>query len=340
MRYFYILILSTFIISCKSDKINITITHVDNSEIDSLSIRALEVKNEKEIFFAGSKSTFGYTLDGGKSWDLSKLDTLNQEFRSIAVLDGAILLMNVGSPAKVYRSTNLGKTWNVTFIDSAKTAFYNSMKFWDNENGIATGDPQQEGCLSIIRTTDGGKSWSKVACENLTKTKNGEAQFAASNTCIDAIDNNIWIATGGKKSSIIKSDDFGETWSLLKTDFISGKQMTGIFSIDFLDKNNGFIIGGDWENMTNTENNKFFTKDGGQTWNKANSENVGYRSCVQYMPNTNSLVSVGIPGISISLDRGENWKNISDENNFYTLRFIDNNSAWIAGKGKLAKLEF
>ena len=341
MRFSLILLLFTSIISC-SDNVELSkIEYVQNTELDSLSIRALVVKNEHNFFFSGSNSTFGFSNDGGKNWSITSIDTLKQEFRSLVVLDSSILMMNVGSPAKIYRSTDLGNTWNVIFVDSAKSAFYNSMKFWDNKNGIATGDPQQEGCLSVILTNDGGETWNKISCDKLPKLDKGEAQFAASNTCIDAIGGKIWIVTGGMNSRIIRSEDSGDSWEMIETEFVRGEEMTGIYTIDFYDKNNGVIFGGDWNKKCKSNNNKFYTSDGGDTWNKATSDDkVCYRSCVQYTSNKNKIIALGISGISLSENGGMSWKNISSEKDFYTVRVINDSTAIAAGKGKIGFISF
>ena len=340
MKLLLLALISFATISCSNNNDQADIKFVVNSEIDSLSIRALEVKNEKEIFFGGSNSTFGYSNDGGESWNISRIDTLKQEFRSIAILDSLVLLINIGSPAKLYRSTDLGKSWNVSTIDSSETAFYNSMKFWDNKNGIATGDPQEDGYLSILMTDDGGETWNKLPSEILPKLDEGEAQFAASNTCVDAIDGNIWIATGGKNSRIIRSRDAGKSWQLMELDFVKGNEMTGIYSVDFYDVNNGFVFGGDWNKKCKSNNNKFYTSDGGDTWINATSEDrVCYRSCVQYSTK-DKLIALGIPGISTSDDGGNTWNNISEVRNFYTVRIINDSTAIAAGRGQIAKIIF
>jgi photosystem II stability/assembly factor-like uncharacterized protein len=340
MKNSIFILLSFLILSCSNDIEHVKIKYATNTEIDSLSIRALEVKNENEIFFGGSNSTFGYSTDGGSTWNISQIDTLNLEFRSIAVLDSTVILLNIGSPAKMFRSNNLGKSWEITVVDSSKTAFYNSMKFWDNKNGIATGDPQGDGVLSILITNDGGVTWNKLSSDVLPKLDEGEAQFAASNTCVDAIDGNIWIATGGKNSRIIRSKDAGKSWKLIEIDFVKGEEMTGIYSVDFYDKNNGVIFGGDWNKRCKSSKNKFYTTDGGNTWYESTAEDrVCYRSCVQYATN-NKLIALGIPGMSLSTDGGKTWSNISKVKDFYTVRIVNDSTAIGAGKGKIAKIIF
>ena len=335
---FILLLFPLLFISC-SDK-PIVIDYVSDIDVSNISIRALHVEDEDHIFFSASNSTFGYTTDGGENWQLKKIDTLNQEFRSIYVVENNIFVVNIGSPTKVLKSEDYGTTWQTTYTDTSKIAFYNSIKFWDNDNGIISGDPQQEGYLSLLITKDGGEHWLKIDSSKLPKIDTGEAQFAASNTCIDAINGTIWIATGGKNSHIIKSSDYGETWNLIDIDFIKNETMTGIFSIDFYDNKNGFAFGGNWNDMENSTKNRFYTKDGGESWQEAkNNVDVGYRSCVQYSSEKNTIVALGIPGISISKNGGLSWQNISDEKDFYTFRFVDDNTVWAAGKGKLARIK-
>ena len=116
----------------------------------------------------------------------------------------------------------------------------------------------------------------------------------------------------------------------------------GIYSIDFYNKKNGFAIGGDYTKPLDNISNKIITNDGGKTWKTvADNQNPGYRSCVQYFPNSKgkSLVAIGFNGIDVSNDRGHSWKHISDES-FYTIRFLNKCTAYAAGKGKISKLHF
>ena len=83
-------------------------------------------------------------------------------------------------------------------METKEKAFYDSMQFWDDENGIAVGDPTVN-CMSILLTKDGGNSWNKIACENLPLAVEGEAAFAASNTNISLVDQNALLSRGGKK---------------------------------------------------------------------------------------------------------------------------------------------
>jgi photosystem II stability/assembly factor-like uncharacterized protein len=212
------------------------------------------------------------------------------------------------------------------------------MAFWDDREGIAMGDPIR-GCLSIIKTVDGGNNWIKISCDKLPQVEDGEAAFAASNSNISLFGNHVWIVTGGKKARVFHSDNRGDTWNVYHTPIVQGAKMTGIFSCDFFDEKTGIIFGGDWENQTLNQNNKAVTHDGGQTWKLiADGKDPSYRSCVQYIGNTpNEIIAVGIPGISLSTDGGLSWKNISTES-FYTVRRTQH-ILWFGGANKMGRLE-
>ena len=170
----------------------------------------------------------------------------------------------------------------------------------------------------------------------------GEAAFAASNTNISIVDNHTWIATGGKKARIFYSPDKAKTWQVFDTPIVQGEATQGIYSVDFYDEMKGFIIGGDYTKPDENKANKAVTTDGGKTWNLvAEGQNPDYRSCVQYLPGREAkeLVTVGFNGVSFSNDAGQTWQQLSDEA-FYTIRFIDDSTAYAAGKNRIAKLRF
>ena len=85
------------------------------------------------------------------------------------------------------------------------------MKFWNESEGIAIGDPV-ENCMSVIITRDGGNTWEKLPCEILPEVEKGEAAFAASNSNIAVFGNHAWVATGGRKSRVMHTADKGKTW--------------------------------------------------------------------------------------------------------------------------------
>ena len=303
------------------------------------STRALEVENDSTCWFAGSKNKFGYTNDYGKTWkdNVIKYDTFNLEFRSISVTTNSIFIFSVGSPALLFKIDKKTLNYKLVYKETNEKAFYDSMQFWDDENGIAVGDPTAN-CMSIVLTKDGGNSWNKIACENLPLAIEGEAAFAASNTNISLVDQKAFIATGGKEANILVGTEYGKSWEKYKTPIIQGEKMTGIFSIDNLSMDTAIIAGGDWSAKQKIKKAMAITKDGGINW-QLKENNPGYISCVQFIPKTKSLVASSTTGIYYSEDLAESWVKISDEG-YYTFRVSENGKyLYFSRKNKLMNVD-
>ncbi len=316
-----------------------TSVKIEEVTIENSSIRAIEAMKDSSLFYATSDGYLGLMLPSLKNTKDKKVfyDTITPHFRAIASNTKNIFMLSIGNPALLYKYDE-GEL-KIVYIEKHDNIFYDAMAFFDEQNGIAMGDPTED-CLSIILTKDGGSTWQKISCENLPKIKEGEAAFAASNSNISIHDKNVWLVTGGKHARVLYSPDMGETWSVYNTPIVQGDEMTGIFSVDFFDSKNGIIFGGNWNDKATNKSNKAITKDGGKTWKLiADGKEPGYKSCVQYVPNTNGkeLFAVGTTGISFSNDGGNSWKKVSDSA-FYTIRFVNKNFAWLAGDQKIGKM--
>ncbi|MFI1743743.1 WD40/YVTN/BNR-like repeat-containing protein [Thalassobellus sediminis] len=305
-----------------------------------LSIRAIDILNDKSLAFAANNGAFGLYNPKTKLWQTSiqKHDTLNLHFRAVAHTNTDFFMLSIESPALLFKTGDTGNM-ELVYKEEGASVFYDAMTFWNVREGIAVGD-SMNGCLSIIITRDGGQSWQKIPCDNLPKAEAGEGAFAASNTNIKTIGNKTWIAT--TNGNIYYSEDKGASWEVVKTPIVQDKATEGVYSIDFYDENNGFAIGGDYTNPEANTANKIKSTDGGKTWSLvAENENPNYKSCVQYIPNRGGkeLVAVGFNGIDFSNDSGESWKHISDDG-FYTIRFLNDTVAYAAGHGKISILTF
>lgn len=333
------------LISCKTEKqytprtINsVTITEMKQ---DSTSIRAILAIDANKLTYAGSIGDITTTEDGGKTWSTQKLkynDSIIPHFRSIAQNNNDIFVLSVANPALLYKKSQ--EEFQLVYIEKNEKVFYDSMKFFaDGKHGIAVGDPTED-CPSIILTSDGGNTWTKLPCSQLPTFEEGEAFFAASNTNISIVNNAVWIGSGGTKARILKSTDFGNTWEIFDTPIVQGDGPQGIYSIDFYDENHGIAIGGNYSKPEDNLANKAVTSDGGKTWTLvANNQNPNYKSCVQYVPNTNGkeVFAVGKTGVSFSNDGGHTWTDVSKDG-YYAIQFVDSNTAWLSGHEKIGKL--
>ena len=358
MKYLYLLVATFTLLTCKS-KMNdqkdegtqnvdpviseVIISHIVEDEL--LNVRAIEVIKEKKILiFLSSLGDMGvYDVDRNDyKYPLQiEADSIKPNFRSLSARNSAGFGMSIASPAKIYRLDDSSEKTKIVYQENHEKAFYDSLEFWNDNEGIAIGDPT-DNCLSIIITRDGGNTWTKLSCDNLPKAMEGEAAFAASDTNIAIVGDKTWVATGGKSSRVMYSPDKGKTWSVYNTPIIQGLETTGIYSIDFYDDLNGFAIGGDYTLPEKNTANKIKTTDSGKTWKLvAENKKPGYRSCVKYVPNSNAqqLVAVGFNGIDYSSDGGESWKHLSDEG-YYTIRFLNDSIAFAGGNGRVSKLIF
>ncbi len=228
MKQFSLLIIVVLIsFSCKKEYQPRTFESIKITEFkkDSTSIRAIKVINKSSIYYAGSNGVIGFTKSDGKKWgknsfiNIEKQDTIIPNFRSIAFNGSDIFALSIGNPALLYKFNNSNKYSKVVYKEEHEKVFYDSMKFFDAQNGIAVGDPT-ENCASIILTSNGGNTWKKLPCTQLPKIEEGEAFFAASNTNIAIVGKTVWIASGGSKARILKSTDYGNTWEIYDTPII------------------------------------------------------------------------------------------------------------------------
>jgi len=309
------------------------------------NIRAIIAADENTLWFGGSNGQFGYTEDGGEHWHIDSIRHTDQpdlEFRGIAKTPNAVFLLAIGSPALLFKTEDQGENWSVVYREDHPDAFYDAIAFWNDKAGIAMGDPTED-CLSIILTTDGGDSWTKIPCEDLPPAADKEAAFAASNSNIALVGNHAWIVSGGGSARVFHSPDRGASWEVFDTPIVQGGKMTGIFTADFYDAKRGIIFGGDWEDQSQNSKNKALTADGGKTWTLiADGQEPGYRSSVQYLPDSDAqgILAAGIPGISYSADGGQRWAALSDSS-FYTIRVCDSGkAAWLGGARKIGRMSW
>ncbi len=337
------LILSLFFIftACKKNyqpRETIKIS-IEKFNIDSASIRAIEIVNDSSVVYASSNGVIGILTGNGKLVGTKKImtDTIIPNFRAIAYTKEAVFALSIGNPALLYRYKN--NEIELVYKEVHEKVFYDCMKFFDGLNGIAIGDPTDD-CLSVLITRDGGKSWGKMDCKNLPKIEAGEAAFAASNTNIAIVGENAWIVTGGLKARVFHTPDMGLTWNVYDTPIIQGKSSSGIYSVDFYSEKQGIICGGDYTDMHGNYANKAITNNGGKTWEIV-SENTEpkYVSCVQYVPNTEGkeVFAVSENGVFYSKSSGKTWEKVSNDA-FHAIRIVNENTAWVSGDEVIAKI--
>ena len=306
MRHLFFFVLSVSLISCNTgDFDSFSEVNIENVFEDSLSIRAIAPLDADRVWFAANRGVVGLIdHQTPKLATIRYQDSLLQ-FRSIAAIKDAVFVLSIANPGVLYKIGFNGTeatSIEEVYVEKGEKVFYDALRFWNEKEGIAMGDPTDD-CLSILITKDGGESWEKVPCNALPKVASGEAAFAASNSNISIRGDKVWIVSGGKKSRVFYSGDKGANWEVFDTPIVQGKAMTGIYSVDFFDEKVGIVFGGNWDEKEFNEGNKALTTDGGRSWKLlSNGAGPGYRSSVRFVPGTQGegIVAVGSPGISYS----------------------------------------
>lgn len=170
----------------------------------TVSFRGVSTVSKNVAWISGSRGTVLRTTDGGENWQNRSVEgASNLDFRDIHGIDEAsAIIMSAGQPARFYKTTDGGETWAMKYDNRRPGAFFDSMDFWDELNGIAFSDPV-DGEFLLMRTTDGGMTW------NLVDTSNPNG-FRSGMDFLSIPGSNCYVAVGLSGSDY--TSDGGRTW--------------------------------------------------------------------------------------------------------------------------------
>ncbi|MFL1011866.1 YCF48-related protein [Flavisericum labens] len=215
--------------------------------------RTIEFLNEDIGFLGTLNDKFFKTTDGGDNW--TAVTNISPNPPAICGLNtvGTSTIYGCGAyftPAHIIKSTDSGNTWQ--FIDMS--AYANALVeiyFLTEDIGFVSG--RNDNGATILKTTDGGLTWSELYNSNITGEYFWKMQILESNPnvifgSISAVNPNL-----GK---LAKSTDGGATWNTYDA------PETDIQAVGFISENKGWM-GGHTTGFYETEN-------GGQTWTNLN----------------------------------------------------------------------
>jgi photosystem II stability/assembly factor-like uncharacterized protein len=190
-------------------------------------LQSIHFFSETVGIVAGTKTYL--TSNGGQSWTLAQRDSdivANLPFLNIKMLNNNYGFACGGFldvAGVIWKTTNGGLNWKTNGI-SPDEIF--DMVVFDSLNVIAlSGDPEFIYNLAVVKTTDGGETWTYT-----------ELPTYAVSLGIDAKSRNeIWSAAGYK---FIYSTDGGDTWLERTT-----PDSTSIYDLVFINNQLGFACG-------------------------------------------------------------------------------------------------
>lgn len=311
--------------------------NVQNLE-SAASFRGLSVVNDDVIWASGTKGTVAKTVNGGEKWEEFSINGAEElDLRDIHAFDeNTAYALSSGDVGNIYKTIDGGGEWSKIYSNDADGIFFDGFDFVSETEGYAFSDPIN-GKFYIIKTTD-GENWRPIDLSKVPDCLEGEVAFAASGSSIRIRDGHIYIGTGGSGARIIHSADSGSTWDVMETPLLHNES-AGIFSLIFWTADNGFVVGGDYEQRFDKKGNAAFTSDGGKTWSLLEmTQPNGYRSSVSRSPDLGLMLTVGPTGTDMSSDDGRNWMFV-DETPLNVCEF-GSRTVWAAGPdGAVAKIK-
>lgn len=258
-----------------------------------VSFRGISALDSTNVWLSGAEGTVLKSADGGSTWqDVSPPGFAEIDFRCICLLSRKVAIVaSAGTPAVILRTDDAGESWEEVYSHRSPQAFFDSIRFWDSEHGIAQSDPV-DGRLLVVETDDGGRTWERIATDLLPESGPSEAAFAASNRSMTlGDDGQVWIGTGGtdgKTCRVYYRRGWGKHFEVLAAPLTSGPSQ-GIFALEHhkLEQSSLLIaVGGDYRQNKPELKDQFiattcrFSRDSGRTWLAPSQPPGVYQSCV------------------------------------------------------------
>lgn len=304
-------------------------------------LQAVSVPSDSVVWLSGHRGTVLRSTDGG--WTFTERPVPGAErlqFRDIHARDAAtawILSAGNGDQSRIYRTDDGGATWALQFTNPDSAAFYDCLTFFDDRIGVAYSDAVN-GRTLILRTTDGGGTWTHLPPDAVPAPLEGEGAFAASGGCVTSVDDRHgWIALGGPGARLLRTSDAGTTWSLHQTPFVRGAS-GGMTAVAFQDAMTGLGVAGRIDQMNADTAGAAFgmSRDGGRSWQLLpRPPKPGAPFGVAWLGN--GALVVGPGGLFLTEDLGTRWHEV-DGRSFWSVGGRGN-VAWAVGpEGRILRL--
>jgi photosystem II stability/assembly factor-like uncharacterized protein len=231
--------------------------------------RSVEFTSNGQVGIAGTVTGQVYrSADRGETWNdisfnISDTGASAKDICGLAHYGNTIF--GVGwwgaRTARFYKSTDAGISWTTRYIDTNLASGLVDITFLSANKGFITGYHyyglrNQESI--VLRTLDGGDTWTKVFSDTTIGGGVWKIQFIDSEYGVGSIEP-MYTDT----VAMIKTTDGGNTWQLIPVGHVNAwYNGWGTQGIGFLNRQKGWL-GGYYNGM-------FETNDGGLTWDTLN----------------------------------------------------------------------
>jgi photosystem II stability/assembly factor-like uncharacterized protein len=263
-------------------------------------------------------SVLSKTTDGGLTWiKLNSPETLKgDEIIDISMIDKMNIWYCTGY-GKISYSSDGGSNWTLQFYDTLKTVFFDYIKMFDLNNGIAMGDGKDynKGPALFLKTTNGGKNWISV---------NDSAFGGSSGSIWQRLDFpspqvGYFYESGSNPQYLYKTTNGGSKWTKIEN-------ISFVLDIKFYDEKIGICV----------SSKTCKTTDGGASWT---AMNIPYNYTVSTWPADiefakNDPTKIWITDsrfLYYSSDAGNTWiiQNTFPKFGVRDIVFVDDKNGWI-----------
>jgi photosystem II stability/assembly factor-like uncharacterized protein len=339
---------------------------------------AVSAVDSRVVWVAGAGGTFGVTTNGGHTWRTGVVPgTEGQQMRDVQGVSEKVaylLQIPVSDVARVFKTTDGGKTWTAQVQGADVNEFFDCFAFWDARSGIMMVD-SINGRFPVRRTLD-GRTWQDIG-DRLPAALPGESGFASSGTCAATQGHSRgWITTGVPPATpdgrwttrVLRTTDRGQTWRAATAPITAGPEVAGGgFSIAFRDAEHGILGGGDLNvPAAGVVPNFARSKDGGKTWSLGTAAPiVGAIYGLAYADQRRSdddddqgeqdrghdqgddhggsirVVATAPTGTAWSGDEGKTWTSLPSLSGLWAVDFANEQTGWLVGtKGQIVRIDF
>ena len=310
----------------------------------TVSLRGLSVVDGATVWASGARGTVLHSADSGATW---RVDTIpgarGDDLRAIHAHSARVAHV-AATAGRIWRTVDGGRTWELRYQSRDTSVFLDALAFWDDQHGLALGDPV-DGRFLLLRTDDGGDTWRELGPDERPVAMAGEAAFAASGSSLLLRDEGgarlAWIGTGGAAARVHRSVSGGRAWVAYDTPIRQGEAAAGIFSLAAVPEGGLVAVGGHYAQDDSTRGT-LALGDGVGPWRAGAAGVGGYRSGVAFtgLPSGGTVgLAVGPAGTDLTRDGGAQWTPF-DRTGFHAVRASGDGIFYASGSGgRLARFD-